>query len=147
MKISKKNIIFAALIVGSSILPTYKVFSDELDDCFKGDCRIERRSMTIGSFSSGNFAVQLPIDISYKYAYASTRFEENGYKTYRGKHYLRCYRKNEFGFIDVNTGRHWFTVGSKIESERVMCPAGGFKSCYGKKPEPVVKYERVIVGK
>lgn len=143
MGISKKNIIFAVLMTGVLVLPIYKVFADKLDDCFCGGLGTCSETVTVGNgvgVEGFSWQQSRPVEIVYKYGFASTRYEENGVETYKGEHYLRCVKMGGLFYAakEIDTGRHWYNNGidcylTTHKYKKVRAPAGGFKSFYGNK--------------
>jgi hypothetical protein len=70
-----------------------------------------------------------------KFAWASTREEENGKETYQGRHYLRCYNQDIFGKKWNDTEQVWKNEGFLLEGKKLDVtdnPIGwGFKANYG----------------
>lgn len=127
MKMNKKIKIITVTALCAALLPVYKTFADKLDDAFRGGVKTEYREYELGV----SRYVQ-----TLKFAWASTRKEENGHETYQGHHYLRCYRENLFGKKEGDTGRVPGEVGFYLESGKFDIsngPLGGFKACYGDK--------------
>lgn len=125
MKMNKKTKIITMVALCTALLPIHKTFADKLDDAFRGGVRTEYVEYGLGI----SRYVQ-----TLKFAWASTRKEENGYETYDGYHYLRCYREKLFGGTEGDTGRVYKTKGFYIESGKFDIsngPVGGFKACYG----------------
>lgn len=123
---NKKVIALTVIAFCALIFPTYKSFAKiSLDDAFRGGTNIEYIKFQTGPFVTVR---------TLKFAWASTRKEENGIETYEGRHYLRCYRQSLFSGTECDTGRVWKDRGFYLESGRCDIsngPAGGFKACYG----------------
>lgn len=125
MKTSKKAKILTTIALCSLIFPVGKIFADKLDDAFVGGTKVEYVKYELGLFLHVR---------TLKFAWASTRKEENGKETYQGRHYLRCYVSGLFGDKSFDTGRVYKNVGFYLKSPKVdvtNCPVGGFKACYG----------------
>ena len=129
MKINKKIKIITITVFCALLFSTCIVLADKLDDSFKGGVKVEQ--------------IVNPLDINYRYiihqkwAWASTRKEENGRESYQGRHYLRCYKEGPPMF-SCDTGRVYRNSGFYLESPKVVFTGntihvfgGGFKSCYG----------------
>ena len=125
MKMNKKIKIITMVALCTALVPLYKTFADKLDDAFRGGTKIEYREYGLGI---SHYVQRL------KFAWASTRKEENGHETYEGYHYLRCYRENLFGKKEGDTDKVYKTKGFYIESGKfdvTDMPLGGFKAFYG----------------
>lgn len=110
----------------TALLPLYKTFADKLDNAFRGGVKTEYIEYELGIAHH----VQ-----TIKWAWASTRKEENGHETYKGRHYLRCYKTGMNGF---DTKKQWRDEGFLLEGPKIdvsgvagMISSGGFKACYG----------------
>ena len=126
MKMNKKLQIITVVALCTALLPVYKTFADKLDDAFRGGVKVEYIDHELGI----DHFVQ-----TIKWAWASTRKEENGNETYQGRHYLRCYKE---GIRHFDTGKRWENEGFLLEGPKIdvsgiagMISGGGFKACYG----------------
>ena len=130
--ISSKKHIYLVLILCILTLHVSAVFTDKLASCFVGGVDFKHVEIRQGS---GNLS--LVFKKKFKFAWASTRKEENGTETYEGRHYLRCYKEGLFDKNHGDTGR-WpapdnrgFYLEQKEKTDVTYFPAGGFKAKYG----------------